>query len=78
MVSYFSLLQRLMAQGVNSSAVLRMMGRGGSSLSRGGGRGGGERGRGRGRGRGDGLYREYEEGGFGRGRPHRSESWDDR
>ncbi|XP_053378578.1 LOW QUALITY PROTEIN: GRB10-interacting GYF protein 2-like [Mercenaria mercenaria] len=75
-----SLLQ-IMAQSVNSQAVLRMMGRGAPSMR---GRGGGiDRGRGRGRGRGDGYmqrgvsYDEIEGGGFGRPRQRPDGSWDE-
>ncbi|CAH1772880.1 unnamed protein product [Owenia fusiformis] len=78
---------RLMSQSVNSSAVLRLMGRGGPPPGVRGGRGGGpsDRGRGRGRGRGEGYFQRgtsFEDGAgydtYGRGRAHnRSESWED-
>ena len=73
--------QRLMSQSVNSTAVLRMFGRGGPPGVR-GGRGGIERGRGRGRGRGEGYLQRglsaEEGGGFGRPPSHsRSDGWEE-
>ncbi|CAG2189499.1 GIGYF [Mytilus edulis] len=74
--------QRLMSQSVNSTAVLRMFGRGGPPGVR-GGRGGIERGRGRGRGRGDSGFLQRgmsaeEGGGFGRPPTHsRSDGWEE-
>ncbi|XP_063059331.1 GRB10-interacting GYF protein 1 isoform X2 [Engraulis encrasicolus] len=72
--------QRNFSMSVNSSAVLRLMGKGGGAAPVGVARGRGTVRGGRGRGRGEGFYqRGPEEGevGFGRSREvHRSQSWD--
>ncbi|XP_067879973.1 GRB10-interacting GYF protein 2-like isoform X7 [Heterodontus francisci] len=75
--------QRNFSMSVNSSAVMRLMGRGGGAPSAGVVRGrGGARGRGRGRGESGYYQRSFEdgEGGFGRGAREmlRSQSWEER
>ncbi|XP_076131454.1 GRB10-interacting GYF protein 1 isoform X1 [Alosa pseudoharengus] len=76
-------VERNFSMSVNSSAVLRLMGKGGGAAPVGVARGRGTVRGGRGRGRGEGGFyqRGPEEGevGFGRSREmHRSQSWDDR
>ncbi|XP_069775978.1 GRB10-interacting GYF protein 2-like isoform X7 [Narcine bancroftii] len=75
--------QRNFSMSVNSSAVMRLMGRGGGAPPAGVVRGrGGARGRGRGRGESGYYQRSFEdgEGGFGRGAREmlRSQSWEER
>ncbi|XP_038642657.1 LOW QUALITY PROTEIN: GRB10-interacting GYF protein 2-like [Scyliorhinus canicula] len=75
--------QRNFSMSVNSSAVMRLMGRGGGAPSAGAVRGrGNARGRGRGRGESGFYQRSFEdaEGGFGRGAREmlRSQSWEER